>query len=119
MEARRRMMLSMASGTAWKYQKTSYDVTEFKSYDLYRDFEQEYILPIIGTSDTYIAVIKILNNTSNTRAAIWHVDYVSKGTKKVDAGQRVGGQFLNQYGGDIYAGATIEIYISKDIPELM
>ena len=53
------------------------------------------------------------------RAAIWHVDYVSKGTKKVDAGQRVDGQFLNQYGGDIYAGATIEIYISKDIPELM
>lgn len=112
-------MLSMANGTAWKYHKTSYDATEYKQYDTYADFEREYILPLIGTSDTYIAVIKILNNTSNTRAAIWHVDYVSKGTKKINAGERVGGQFSNLYGGDVYAGATIEIYISEDIPELM
>ena len=112
-------MLSMASVTAWKFHKTSYDVIEFKNYDMYTDFEREYILPLVGSSNTYIAVIKLLNNTSNSRAAIWHVDYVSKGTKKIDEGERVGGNFSSQYGGNIYAGATIEIYISEDIPELM
>jgi hypothetical protein len=59
-------------------------------------------------------VIDFENNTSNNRAGIFWAQVRARHKKsEVDfTGRRVGGQFGGSYGCNVYAGATINVYVS-------
>ena len=116
MELRRRLMAQMAQN-AWRYEKHTTIVSQYESYDTYYDFADVYVTPYIGDATTYEVIVNVYNNTSNTRAAKYHFEYVNQDAKIVTIGARVGGNFFHEnYGANFYAGATIEVFISKDVP---
>lgn len=119
MELRRAIMFGGADvANAWKYTKTVYTVAEYHNYDTYRDFASVYINPLINGLTDYILLVKLNNNTTNTRAAQWHMEYVNGSNKIAHTGKRSGGNFDEAYGGDVYAGCEIEVYVSTEIPIL-
>lgn len=106
------------AGTSWKYQKYTYSITAFESYDKYTDFADKYVNPYVSDAQNLFVIVNTYNNTSNTRAVLYHVEYISASTRLINIGKRVGANFLGDYGGDLYPGATLEVYISYDMPNI-
>lgn len=79
-------------------------------YNEFGDFKKAQ-LPDLPT-DRDIVMIDFVNNTSNNRAGVYWIQVKSpqKG-EVVTGGKRVGGQFGGSYGCDVYAGATINVYV--------
>jgi hypothetical protein len=81
------------------------------SYGTFDDFKLA-MLPDLPTDRDFV-VIDFENNTSNNRAGIFWAQVRARHKKsEVDfAGRRVGGQFGGAYGCNVYAGATINVYV--------
>lgn len=108
--------MGMAQG--WKYQKYTYEINAFASYDKYADFASVYVNQHIQGLDNYFLFINFINNTNNNRAAIYHTEYITSGKTIADIGERVGARFSGNYGADVYSGCTIEVYVSTDMPTI-
>ena len=80
------------------------------SYGTFDDF-QRAMLPDLPTDGDFV-MIDFENNTSNNRAGIfWTQVRAPQKSKVISAGRRVGDQFGGIYGCDVYAGATINVYV--------
>lgn len=89
---------------------SSKEVEAYASYGTFDAFKQAMVpdLPM----DKDIVMIEFENNTSNSRAGIFWAQVKSPKAKKVVwNGLRVGSQFGGSYGCDVYAGATINVYV--------
>lgn len=79
-------------------------------YNVFEDFKKAQ-LPDLPT-DRDIVMIDFVNNTSNNRAGVYWMQIKSpQGTEVVSVGKRVGSPFGGSYGCDVYAGATINVYV--------
>lgn len=89
------------------------NVTEYKSYNEAPAFDNEYLAGLLNMYNNVSVFVDFIDNTNNSRAAIWHT--VIKNTKydfRYTSGRRVGGTFADAYGADVYPGAKIYIYYS-------
>jgi hypothetical protein len=89
------------------------NVTEYKYYDTAADFDNVYLTGLLNRYNNVTVFVDFIDNTNNSRAAIWHA--VMKNAKygfQLSDGRRVGGQFAVSYGADVYPGAKIYIYYS-------
>ena len=80
------------------------------NYGTFDDFQRAMFpdLPM----DRDLVMIEFENNTSNNRAGIgWVRAKVPKTNIFATYGQRVGNQFGGSFGCDVYAGATINVYV--------
>lgn len=89
---------------------SSIQIEKYKGYGTFDDFKNAVVpdLPI----DAGLILIDFVNNTSNSRAGVYWVQ--AKSFQKdgvVSGGKRVGGQFGGSYGCDVYAGATVNVYV--------
>lgn len=90
----------------------SRSITEYASYDTFRDFK-DALFPD-ATLDSTITLIQFVNNTSNRRAGIIWMQCIDKPSNtKISSGRRVGGTFEETYGCDVYQGATVNLYASE------
>jgi len=97
-----------ANGSIELYQ--SKKVEAYARYGTFDNFKQAQLpdLPM----DRDLVMIEFENNTSNNRAGIFWAQVKSPKAKKVVwNGLRVGSQFGGSYGCDVYAGATINVYV--------
>ena len=81
-----------------------------KGYDTFDDFKNNVVPDLPMDSD--LILIDFVNNTSNSRAGIYWAQ--AKSFQKdgvISGGKRGGGQFGGDYGCDVYAGATINVYV--------
>jgi len=89
------------------------NVTEYKYYGEATIFDNEYLTGLLNRYNNVTVFVDFIDNTNNSRAAIWHA--VMKNAKydfQFSDGRRVGGQFAGSYGADVYPGAKIYIYYS-------
>lgn len=85
-------------------------VETYAYYDTFDKFKQA-MFPDLPTDKDFV-MIDFVNNTSNNRAGVYWIQ--ARSLKKdgvVQGGKRVGGQFGGSYGCNVYAGATINVYV--------
>lgn len=89
---------------------SSKKVESDESYNTFDDF-QRAMLPDLPTDRDFV-MIDFENNTSNNRAGIfWTRVRAPQKDDALSGGKRVGGQFGGGYGCNVYAGATINVYV--------
>jgi hypothetical protein len=113
---RRRALLMASNKTILEGEFALYDVinvTEYKYYGVAEDFDNEYLTGLLNRYNNVTVFVDFIDNTNNSRAAIWHsITKIAKYNLKSSDGRRVGGPFSASYGADIYPGAKIYIYYS-------
>lgn len=89
---------------------SSKEVETNASYGTFNNFQQA-LLPDFPLDKDFV-MIDFVNNTSNNRAGIfWTQVRAPQKSEVVSAGRRVGGSFGGEYGCNVYAGATINVYV--------
>lgn len=89
---------------------SSKEVETYASYDTFDDFQQA-MLPDLPMDRDFV-VILFKNNTANNRAGvIWAQVKISNTDRVETAGRRVGGSLGETYGCNVYAGATVNVYV--------
>lgn len=89
---------------------SSKKVEAYAYYDTFKIFKQA-VFPDLPM-DKDIIVIEFENNTSNTRAGeFWVQIKIPKLNRVVSYGKRVGADFGYANGCNVYAGATINVYV--------
>lgn len=87
------------------------DVTQYQYFNTGTDFDRVYLSDILNSHDNIVIFCDFIDNTSNSRAAVWHsVNKIGKYNSTGSSGQRIGGAFADAYGANIYAGSKINIY---------
>lgn len=89
---------------------SSKKVEAYAYYDTFKIFKQA-VFPDLPM-DKDIIVIEFENNTSNKRAGVYWVQIKLPKTNQVTSyGSRVGASFGDANGCNVYAGATINVYV--------
>lgn len=89
---------------------SSKKVEAYAFYSTFKIFKQA-VFPDLPM-DKDIIVIEFENNTSNTRAGLFWVQIKLPNSNQVTSyGRRVGALFGDANGCDVYAGATINVYV--------
>ena len=89
---------------------SSKEVEANASYDTFDDFQQA-MLPDLPTDRDFVMIL-FKNNTANNRAGvIWAQVKISNTDRVETAGRRIGGSLGGTFGCNVYAGATINVYV--------
>lgn len=85
-------------------------ITTDASYDAFDNFKNA-VVPDLPLDKTFV-LIEFVNNTTTTRSGIYWMQCITPETGIVrSVGARVGGSFGDNYGCNVHAGATINIYV--------
>lgn len=89
--------------------ESKYITTEAR-YDAFDNFKNAEV-PDLPLDKTFV-LIEFVNNTTTTRSGIYWMQVIMPETGIArSTGARVGGQFGDNYGCDVHAGATINVYV--------
>lgn len=85
-------------------------ITTDAHYEAFNDFK-DAVVPDLPLDKTFV-LIEFVNNTTTTRSGIYWMQAITPETGVVrSVGARVGASFGDNYGCDVHAGATINIYV--------
>ena len=94
------------------YLYASKHITTDASYSTFNNFK-DAIVPDLPLDKTFV-LIEFVNNTTTSRSGIYWMQTIMPETGEVkSAGARVGGGLGGEYGCDVHAGATINIYVGE------
>lgn len=94
------------------YLYASKHITKDASYNTFNNFK-DTVVPDLPLDKTFV-LIEFVNNTTTSRSGIYWMQTIMPETGKVtSAGARVGAGLGGEYGCDVHAGATINIYVGE------
>lgn len=94
------------------YLYASKHITANASYGTFNNFK-DAVVPDLPLDKTFV-LIEFVNNTTTSRSGIYWMQTITPETYEVkSAGARVGAGFGGEYGCDVHAGATINIYVGE------
>lgn len=94
------------------YLYASKHITKDASYGTFNNFK-DAVVPDLPLDKSFV-LIEFVNNTTTARSGIYWMQTIMPETGEVkSAGARVGAEFGGEYGCDVHAGATINIYVGE------